>query len=136
MIALWDHEEIGSVSAFGAESNFIESCIERISVGLKEEGVTEVEAYQRSLASSYLISCDMAHSIHPSFPELHEDNLRPIMNSGPAVRHSSSSLRSLLILSILLLIVLVLIAATTDQDQLEAAIRFHFANDVPPSTCC
>lgn len=34
MIAMWDHEEIGSVSAHGAESNFIESVIERIAVGL------------------------------------------------------------------------------------------------------
>lgn len=41
-----------------------------------------MEAYQRTLAKSYLISCDMAHAIHPSFPSLHEDNLRPQMNKG------------------------------------------------------
>lgn len=55
MIALWDNEEVGSVSAYGAESNFIESVLERVAVALKNEGESATEAYQRTLAKSFLL---------------------------------------------------------------------------------
>jgi aspartyl aminopeptidase len=62
MIALFDNEEVGSVSAYGAESNFIESVFERVSVAFKADGESEAEAYQRTMASSYLLSC-----VRPAF---------------------------------------------------------------------
>ncbi|KAK4699265.1 aspartyl aminopeptidase, partial [Phenoliferia sp. Uapishka_3] len=86
MIALWDNEEVGSVSAYGAQSNFIESTIERVAVAMKKEDESTTEAYQRSLAASFLLSCDMGHSVHPSFMDKHEENHRPLMNSGPAIK--------------------------------------------------
>jgi aspartyl aminopeptidase len=55
MIALWDNEEVGSVSAYGAESNFIESVLERVAVALKMEEESATEAYQRTLAKSFLL---------------------------------------------------------------------------------
>lgn len=55
MIALWDNEEVGSVSAYGAESNFIESVLERVAVALKTEEESATEAYQRTLAKSFLL---------------------------------------------------------------------------------
>lgn len=55
MIALWDNEEVGSVSAYGAESNFIESVLERVAVGLKKEDESATEAYQRTLAKSFML---------------------------------------------------------------------------------
>ncbi|GAA5902125.1 hypothetical protein JCM6882_006707 [Rhodosporidiobolus microsporus] len=89
MIALWDHEEIGSVSAFGAESNFLESVIERVAVAFKEDGESEAEAYQRTLASSFLLSTDVAHSVHPGFVDKHEENHRPLINSGIVIKTNS-----------------------------------------------
>ncbi|ORY85302.1 peptidase M18 [Leucosporidium creatinivorum] len=86
MIALWDNEEVGSVSAYGAESNFIESVLERVAVALKTEEESATEAYQRTLAKSFLLSTDMGHSLHPSFPEKHEEMHRPLVNSGPAIK--------------------------------------------------
>lgn len=89
MVACFDNEEVGSVSAYGAESNFIESCIERVAIALKLDGESEAEAYQRTLASSFLLSSDVGHSIHPSFMDKHEDNHRPLMNSGIAIKSNS-----------------------------------------------
>ncbi|KDE05131.1 hypothetical protein MVLG_04473 [Microbotryum lychnidis-dioicae p1A1 Lamole] len=86
MIALFDHEEVGSVSAFGAESNFIESTIERVAVALKSPSESTTSAYQRALSRSFLLSTDMGHSLHPSFPERYEDLNRPLINSGPAIK--------------------------------------------------
>ena len=52
--AIWTHvgvaEEVGSVSAYGAESNFIESAIERVAVALNNGEENDSEAYQRALA--------------------------------------------------------------------------------------
>lgn len=62
LIALFDNEEVGSVSAYGAESNFIEATIERVSVGLMKEAGSATETYQRCLAKSFLLSCDMVRS--------------------------------------------------------------------------
>ncbi|KAI5478588.1 aspartyl aminopeptidase [Pseudohyphozyma bogoriensis] len=86
MIALFDNEEVGSVSAYGAESNFIEATIERVSVALKADGESATEAYQRTLASSYLLSTDMGHALHPGFIDKHEENHRPLINAGPAIK--------------------------------------------------
>jgi aspartyl aminopeptidase len=41
---------------------------------------------ERTLAQSFLLSCDMGHALHPSFTEKHEDNHRPAMNRGPAIK--------------------------------------------------
>ena len=64
MIALWDNEEVGSVSAYGAESNFIEAVIERVAVTLKKQDETATEAYQQTLAASFLLSCDKIGRAH------------------------------------------------------------------------
>ncbi|GAA6046689.1 hypothetical protein NBRC10513_001524 [Rhodotorula toruloides] len=89
MIALFDNEEVGSVSAYGAESNFIESVFERVSVAFKAEGESEAEAYQRTMASSYLLSTDVGHSVHPGFTDKHEENHKPLINSGIAIKTNS-----------------------------------------------
>lgn len=86
LIALFDNEEVGSVSAYGAESNFIEATIERVSVGLMKEAGSATETYQRCLAKSFLLSCDMGHALHPGFLDKHEENHRPYINSGPAIK--------------------------------------------------
>lgn len=103
MIALWDHEEIGSVSACGAESNFVDSVIARIASAFKGKAESDAEAYGRTLARSFLLSCDMAHGFHPAFPEKYEENHRPRLNAGPVIktnakqRYASTSHTTLLL---------------------------------------
>ena len=60
LISLFDHEEIGSTSAQGAESNLLPSLLHRLSVLPGTEGSkVDATAYERSLSSSFLISADM-----------------------------------------------------------------------------
>ena len=53
MVALFDHEEVGSGSAEGAEAPLLGNCMRRIAsiLGQGEEGVVE-----RSLNSSFIVS--------------------------------------------------------------------------------
>lgn len=58
LIAIWDHEEVGSKSAVGAESNFLESTLWRLTSALKSAD-TEEEALHQTIANSFMVSSDM-----------------------------------------------------------------------------
>ena len=80
--ALFDNEEVGSTSTQGANSNLIDVVLERILLAL---GKTREEA-MAARARSYLISADMAHAIHPNYPEKHEPDHFPLINHGPVIK--------------------------------------------------
>lgn len=94
-IALFNHEEIGSVSTTGAESSLIPSLLERLS--------PTPASLAQSLARSFLISCDMSHAIHPNYTQKHEGNHAPKMNGGVVIktnakqRYASDAIGSFLI---------------------------------------
>ncbi|KAK0468321.1 peptidase M18 [Desarmillaria tabescens] len=77
-IALFNHEEIGSVSMSGAESNLIPSLLSRLS--------PTPGALAYSIAKSFLISCDMGHALHPNFISKHEENHTPSINGGVVIK--------------------------------------------------
>ncbi|KAI9056590.1 aspartyl aminopeptidase [Trametes sanguinea] len=77
-IALFNHEEIGSVSTSGAESSLIPFLLQRLSPG--------ADAYARSVARSFLISADMGHAVHPNYTSKHEDNHTPRINGGIVIK--------------------------------------------------
>lgn len=77
-IALFNHEEIGSVSTTGAESSLIPSLLERLS--------PSPALLAQSIAKSLLISADMGHAVHPNYTSKHEDNHRPRMNGGIVIK--------------------------------------------------
>jgi aspartyl aminopeptidase len=69
VIILFDHEEIGSKSAQGADSNLSVELTERI---FKASMPTATqEDYYRSIRRSFMISADMAHAVHPNYSEKH-----------------------------------------------------------------
>lgn len=77
-IALFNHEEIGSVSTSGAESSLIPFLLQRLS--------PTPGAYAQSVARSFLISADMGHAVHPNFASKHEDNHAPRLNGGVVIK--------------------------------------------------
>ncbi|KIK06798.1 hypothetical protein K443DRAFT_674082 [Laccaria amethystina LaAM-08-1] len=77
-IALFNHEEIGSVSTSGAESNLIPSLLNRLS--------PTPSALAQSIANSFLISADMGHALHPNYSSKHEEKHKPIMNRGIIIK--------------------------------------------------
>jgi aspartyl aminopeptidase len=82
VLALFDHEEVGSTSDHGAQSNLLGTVLERIVLaagGSRED-------YLRLLPASLLASADMAHATHPNYPERHEPGHLITVNGGPVLK--------------------------------------------------
>ena len=80
--ALFDSEEIGSLTWQGARSSFLRDVLHRISLcagGGAEE-------FLRALAGSCLVSGDAAHAVHPNYSESHDESFAPELNGGPVVK--------------------------------------------------
>ncbi len=86
VIALFDHEEVGSQSVQGAHSNFLPSILERITLAL---GFTRQD-FLANLTQSFMISADMAHALHPNYPEKHEPQHFPLLNQGPVLKANAN----------------------------------------------
>jgi aspartyl aminopeptidase len=70
------------VSAQGAESNFLAMLLERIALSL---GLSR-ENWLALLPQSFLISADMAHGLHPNYPDKHEPGHFPLLNRGVVLK--------------------------------------------------
>lgn len=79
LISLFDHEEIGSVSAQGADSTFLPDTLSRLTKALDAELL-------ETMAQSFMLSSDMAHGVHPNYGEKHESQHRPHLNAGPVIK--------------------------------------------------
>ena len=100
LISCFDHEEVGSTSAQGANSNFLPTILRRLSVlpahhdsssdssfdKVREADLEIATAYEQTLSSSFLISADMAHSVNPNYSYKYEADHRPEMNKGTVVK--------------------------------------------------
>ncbi|CAI7757905.1 unnamed protein product [Closterium sp. NIES-53] len=89
VVALFDNEEVGSESVSGAASPAMYNAIKRI---VKQMPGVEAEegAVERSLRASFLVSADMAHALHPNYPEKHEERHQPRMGAGMVVKHNAN----------------------------------------------
>ncbi|KAH8694135.1 aspartyl aminopeptidase [Talaromyces proteolyticus] len=98
LIALFDHEEIGSKSAQGADSNTLPAILRRLSVLPAEDFGSEksyhkvgneldiTTAFEQSLSTSFLLSADMAHAVHPNYSAKYEADHKPQINEGPVIK--------------------------------------------------
>ncbi len=77
-----DHEEVGSLSAAGAQGPMLEHLLERL--------MPEPESRSRMLTNSMLISADNAHGIHPNFADKHDASHGPILNQGPVIKQNAN----------------------------------------------
>ncbi len=82
MLAVFDHEEIGSASRSGAAGPFLSDVIERIQAGLGADR----DAQLRALATSWCVSSDVGHSVHPNYVDKHDPVVQPLLGSGPILK--------------------------------------------------
>ena len=86
MIALFDHEEVGSESRTGAAGTFLQEVMARILAGKN----AEADTMARAVANSWHLSADMAHAYHPSHPECFDPLHALKVNTGVALKINAS----------------------------------------------
>lgn len=86
IFAAFDNEETGSLTKQGAQSTFFTDTIERINYSL---GVPKGE-FLRRCASSFILSCDNAHGLHPNYPQKADPVNRPKLNGGVVLKFNAS----------------------------------------------
>jgi aspartyl aminopeptidase len=77
-----DHEEVGSMSAAGAQGSLLQSVLERL--------CDSDESRSRLIASSVMISAGNAHGVHPNYADKHDNNHGPIINDGPVIKMNAN----------------------------------------------
>lgn len=82
VLALFDHEEVGSTSDHGAQSDLLITTLERIVLAAGGNR----EDFLRVLTGSIVASGDMAHATHPNYPERHEPGHLIEINGGPVLK--------------------------------------------------
>ena len=82
--ALFDHEEVGSESATGANGSFLANVVDRICLDLNQEDKL------RAFSKSFFISADMAHAFHPNFSGSYEPCHHVQINQGPVIKTNAN----------------------------------------------
>ena len=82
ILVLFNHEEVGSMSAEGAQSGLMRNVLRRlVSVSGGDAEDAEVAA-----ARSVVISNDAAHAIHPSYADKYDPDYAPVLGGGPVLK--------------------------------------------------
>lgn len=88
MIALFDHEEVGSDSAQGAGSPVMFDALARVTSSLS--GSDSKVPLEKAIQRSFLVSADMAHCLHPNYMDKHEPNHQPQMHKGLVIKFNAN----------------------------------------------
>lgn len=86
MIALFDHEEIGSKTKQGAASNLLAFIIEKIYMSFGTDRMQVIE----SIADSMMLSLDVSHGLHPNQVKKYDVTNKPVLNGGICLKEACS----------------------------------------------
>ncbi len=77
-LIFWDKEEIGSEGSTGAQSRFLENCLQDLA-----EAWEPATHFRHFITKSKALSADVHGAIDPDWQELHEKNNASLMGHGP-----------------------------------------------------
>ncbi len=95
LIALFDHEEVGSSSTTGAGSPIMGEAVKKIcnsfcNANDSDDKKDLNDAYQSTIAKSFVLSVDQAHAVHANYASKHEKNHAPKMNDGMVIKRNAN----------------------------------------------
>lgn len=82
VLALFDHEEIGSLTRSGGQSQLLPAVLERVVLAAGGDRADVLAA----LAGTLVCSADMAHATHPNQPDRHEPRHHIGIGGGPVLK--------------------------------------------------
>ena len=85
-LAVFDNEEVGSLSKQGADSTLLGDVLNRALASL---GLSDAQI-RAALASSFMVSADNAHAVHPNHPEKYDELNRTFMNGGVVIKRNAN----------------------------------------------
>lgn len=80
VLCVFDHEEVGSGSPVGADSQLLAGVLHRICDSLDLDEM-------QMLSQSFLLSADNAHALHPNHPEYGDAHHAPKLNGGVVLKY-------------------------------------------------
>ena len=83
---VFDNEEVGSGTKQGAASTFLKDVLSRINSNLGKDD----EDLNVALSSSFMVSADNAHAVHPNYSDKSDPTNRPYINGGIVIKHSAN----------------------------------------------
>ena len=85
----FNNEEVGSMTREGAGGNFLKSVLEEF-LHTSFRDSDRIPSIDALLASeSIALSIDMAHAVHPNYPQKHEHNHAPLLGGGIVLKTNS-----------------------------------------------
>lgn len=82
IMAIFDNEETGSGTKQGAASPILDMVLRRVVAALGGDEIT----YQQAVASSFMVSADNAHGVHPNYIEKQDPTNHPTLGGGPVIK--------------------------------------------------
>lgn len=83
VLAVFDNEEVGSLTKQGANSTFLKDILTRIASFYKAD-------YEKAIANSFLFSVDNAHANHPNHPEYSDRTTHCFLNGGVVIKYNAN----------------------------------------------
>ena len=87
VFAVFDNEEVGSSTRQGANSDFLYNTLIRINAGLKNQINRN---FASLIASSFMVSADNAHAVHPCRIDVTDQLNKVYMNKGIVIKFNAS----------------------------------------------
>ncbi len=85
MALFWDHEEIGSMSSTGADSQFVDQVLERICLAMQQDR----EDFHRLKSRSIILSADVGHAWNPNYTEKYDPHNSPLLGKGVMLKFNA-----------------------------------------------
>ena len=82
---VFDNEEIGSCTKQGADSSVAINILSKVLACL---GVNADQYYQ-TFPSSFMISADNGHALHPNYPDANDDKVKSYLGNGPVLKYAA-----------------------------------------------
>jgi aspartyl aminopeptidase len=86
VLAIFDHEEVGSETESGAAGPLLATVLERVAIAA---GLSRDEWFA-ALANSMCLSADGAHATHPNYVQRHEPDHQIKVNAGPVLKFNAN----------------------------------------------